>query len=117
MTKLVNLTPHLLRVQAGDVVVEVPPSGTVARVDTRAVGVGVVDLGNGLVVPAVATSFGDVTGLPAPTPGVLYLVSAVVLDRVPDDRTDVAAPDTGPSAVRDDKGQVFAVVNLRFPSR
>lgn len=54
-------------------------------------------------------TFGQVQGLPEQQPGVTFIVSAMVLDRV--NREDVVAPDTGATAVRKD-GQVWAVRGL-----
>lgn len=55
--------------------------------------------------------FGDVTGLPEPTDGVLYIVSALVLIAVKlQGRTDCVAPATGhPECVRNDKGFIVSV--------
>lgn len=51
--------------------------------------------------------FGEVSGLPAPKEGTVYIVSALVLGQCKD-RSDVVAPDTGPDAVREN-GQIRAV--------
>ncbi len=55
--------------------------------------------------------FGDVTGLPAPAAGVLYIVSALVLTAArAAGRTDCVAPATGhPDCVRSDKGFIVSV--------
>ncbi len=55
--------------------------------------------------------FGDVTGLPAPAAGVLYIVSALVLTAAKAaGRTDCVAPATGhPDCVRNDKGFIVSV--------
>lgn len=55
--------------------------------------------------------FGDITGLPEPTDGVLYIVSALVLIAVKlQGRTDCVAPATGhPECVRDEKGFIKSV--------
>ena len=55
--------------------------------------------------------FGDVTGLPAPATGVLYIVSALVLTAAKAaGRTDCVAPATGhPDCVRSDKGFIVSV--------
>lgn len=55
--------------------------------------------------------FGDITGLPEPTDGVLYIVSALVLIAVKlQGRTDCVAPATGhPDCVRNDKGFIVSV--------
>jgi len=94
---LVNLTPHVIRFTDGT---ELAPSGTVARVaasytefDARGV---------------CRAVFGQVSGVPAPEAGTLFVVSGMVSAAMPD-RDDVVAPATGhPLAVRRD-GQVWAV--------
>jgi hypothetical protein len=57
----------------------------------------------------MAPKWGEVTGLPDPQEGVIYVVSALVAGRV--QRPDVYSPDTGPDAVRE-SGQVVAVRRL-----
>lgn len=52
--------------------------------------------------------YGDVTGLPEPQDGVLYIVSAMV--KSASNRTDLVAPATGhPDCVRNDKGFIVSV--------
>ncbi|GIW55362.1 MAG: hypothetical protein KatS3mg082_1766 [Nitrospiraceae bacterium] len=101
--KFVNLTPHEVRVadQDGTVFLTIPPSGQVARVATTSVMVGEVD-----GIPIYRTALGDVTGLPEPQEGVTYVVSTLVAQVV--SRPDVVAPDTGPTAIREN-GQVVAI--------
>lgn len=55
--------------------------------------------------------FGDITGLPEPADGVLYIVSVLVLIAVKlQGRTDCVAPATGhPECVRNDKGFIVSV--------
>jgi hypothetical protein len=110
MIKIVNLTPHaiVLRGSAGDTTV--PPSGTIARVSSTP---GVLTERTGIPVPVAGpTTFGDVTGLPAPEDGTIYIVSGLVAGRVA--RSDVFAPGTGPAdnPVRDEKGNIVAVTRL-----
>lgn len=58
-----------------------------------------------------AQQFGEVTGLPAPADGVLYIVSAIVLTAAKaQGRTDCVAPATGhPLCKRDDAGHIVSV--------
>lgn len=113
MTTWKNLTPHPIRIRRSDgSEIEIPPSGLVARVAVRQVVVGEVD-----GIPIVQNEYGPVEGLPdyvwAP-PGeeqTRYIVSGLVLSRL-NDRPDVFAPDTGPTAVRDERGQIVAVARL-----
>ena len=52
--------------------------------------------------------FGRVIDLPEPVEGVTYIVSALVLAALKGSRQDVVAPDTGPTAIREN-GQIKAV--------
>lgn len=109
---MLNLTPHLIRLlnpETGEVV-ELPPSGQVARVQTTEVVTGYQVIGT-LKVPTVSKVFGEVEGLPEfVTPGCPVLVSGMVAAAMPG-VPGVYAPDTGPTAVRRD-GQVWAVTRL-----
>ena len=92
----VNLTPHAIILNDGTVF---QPSGNVARVSAT-----FTDFENGIC----RQKFGDVTGLPDPQEGTMFIVSALVLAAT--DRDDVVAPATGhPQCVRNDKGQIMSV--------
>lgn len=94
--KVINLTPHVIVLNDGT---EYPPSGEVARVSA-----GYSKFNEYGICTA---TFGAVTGLPAPAPGALYVVSGLVAAAVK--RADVVAPATGhPDAVRN-AGQVVSV--------
>ena len=99
---MLNLTPHPIRVGTKTL----PPSGTVARVQTTDMVVGTCTVTG---VPIVHRMFGDVTGLPSDS--TRCLVSALILAAVTG-RPGVYAPDTGPTAARDDRGQIVAVTRL-----
>lgn len=105
---IVNLTPHSISLadEAGNIVDTFAPSGKVVRMATSQEVVGEAVAG----VPLRRTVFGEVSGLPEPQEGVLYLVSSLIAQRV--QRADVVSPDTGPTAVRKD-GQVVAVRALQ----
>jgi hypothetical protein len=99
--KFVNCTPHALTV---DGLGTIEPSGIVPRVATQrlpATTIGGVRL--------VRTVKGAVDGLPAAADGVVLVVSGMVLDALNGSRPDVVAPDTGPDAVRNEKGHIVAV--------
>ena len=102
--RLVNLTPHPITLISPDgEQVMVPPSGTVARVAERMESLGEIVV-EGVVVPVVKRSFGEVDGVPEPEPGVLYVVSALVAEaawRV--GRSDVVGL---ADFVRDEQGRV-----------
>jgi len=103
--KIVNLTPHALKLMpAGPTgpVVTVSPSGQVARCATSRVQVDAVTA-DGIVIPVNRTQFGEVTGLPDPQPGTIYIVSALVAQAVPE-REDVFVVD---DTVRDDQGRII----------
>ena len=87
---IVNLTPHTLNIvhADGNVRVDVPPSGEVARVTTSRTQTGEV---HGL--PLFETRFGEVTGLPDAREGVLFVVSGLVAGHPSvRSRTDVWSP-------------------------
>lgn len=102
---MLNLTPHAITLIAADgTETVIPPSGRTARVTTTEEVVATLD---GL--PVVARRFGAVTGLP--DDGTPCIVSALVLSAVPG-RAGVYAPDTGPTARRNEAGQVVGVTRL-----
>ena len=113
---MINLTPHTINVVDGvdgETLVAILASGQVARVATTPLTLGTLGLPGGVVVPVTSTLYGDVTGIPAPG-GEKLIVSSVVLDSLgPEYRGQAFAPDTGPTAVRKDDGQVIAVRQFR----
>ena len=104
---MINLTPHSITIRSKDgAEITIPPSGTVARVSTTEEVVGTCPITG---APIVRRTFGEVQGLPEE--GTPCLVSALVLAAVPG-RAGVYAPDTGPTAIRNDAGQIVAVTRL-----
>ena len=98
-----NLTPHPLNVLDANGVEHVfMPTTLAARV---AVSVEAREPVEGFRVSS--QSFGEVENLPAQE-GVTYIVSALVLSALKGSRSDVVAPDTGPTAIREN-GQIKAV--------
>ena len=96
MTNFVNCTPHPIKLNDGTMF---NPSGTVARVSSS-----FTDFKDGVC----KVVYGDLTGVPDPQPGTLYIVSAMVL--AASSRTDLVAPATGhPDCVRSDKGFIVSV--------
>jgi hypothetical protein len=65
-------------------------------------------------VPVVRNTYGPVTGLVRDAQGVPLpcIVSGMVLAALPAGTINVYAPATGPTAIRDDKGQIVAVTEL-----
>lgn len=106
MTKIVNLTPHTINVQIGETVHAYPASGILARVTAKEIAAEPV-----AGVPTVQTVYGEVEGLPEPEEGVIYIVSALVGSRV-HGRVDVFGPNSGATAIRNDKGHIVAVTSL-----
>ena len=113
MKRIVNLTPHAITIKTERATHTIPPSGTIARVETRERVTGKV-----FGVPVVTRELGEVTGLPDTQDGTVYLVSSMVVDAVKKacGRIDVFAPDTGPTAIRDEAGHIVAVTRLVMAS-
>ncbi len=102
---LVNLTPHDIRVMecrdGENIGIETyKPSGLVARVAVKNKEIGSV---NG--TPINRPIYGAVENLPDPCDDHLYIVSMIVRDACPG-RKDLISPDSGPTASRDDRGQI-----------
>lgn len=88
---LINLTPHLVRIVTPTSVVEVPPSGSIARVAvTRTARSPIGACVQSDAIPVYAVQFGAVEGLPDAVDGTLLIVSAIVAGRSP--RSDVFSP-------------------------
>lgn len=106
---VINLTPHKVVVITEDEnrnpsFYEFPPSGTVARVSSTQTEVA--RIGN---ISIVKTEFGEVENLPESQENTIYIVSSLVAQALAGKRDDVVAPDTGPTAYRDEEGRITAV--------
>lgn len=99
-----NYMPHTLNIELSSGERIAIESSGVARCAVKNVQVGEVD-----GVPVVSAEYGEITGLPEPQDGVVYVVSMLVAQRA--GRADVLSPDSGPTAIREN-GQVVAVRNL-----
>jgi hypothetical protein len=127
MTKIINCTPHDINV-AGTIF---PKSGIIPRVDTIETPADDIfmcsqhcEKGNagkcGFISPeffcerfcfqTITSKKTEVTGLPDPEENTFFIVSAMVFDST--SRTDVVAPDTGKTAIRNDKGQIESVIRF-----
>lgn len=64
--------------------------------------------------PEFDSQYGEITGLPEPVEGTLYIVSGLVLSAAKaQGRTDCRGPATGhPETVRNDKGHIVSVPGL-----
>jgi len=104
MKKIVNLTTHTVKiVKDGGEIIEIPPSGQVARVELSYKEIDNVD-----GIPIIEIQYGDVIGLPKPQEGVYYVVSSVCKNAVPD-RKDVLAL----FQVQRQKGEPFLAKGFR----
>ena len=107
MTEFKNLTPHMLNIIAADgsTIYNIAPEGNdnIARVSSISNIVGTI---NGINVSR--QTFGKVMGLPDPEDGIVYVVSRMVKDRVPD-RNDVMVPG---APVRDSEGKIIGANGL-----
>lgn len=102
-----NLTPRAILVTNVDGADHTfPPSGEVARVSSSQE-----KLPNVGEFTVSKTVWGEVVGLPAPASDCVYIVSGMVVRHCAD-RPDVIAPDTGATAVRNEKGHVVAVLGF-----
>ena len=102
MKKFINLTSHTINeVTTG---LAIPASGRVARVKSSTI-----KAGEHAGVPIYSSTFGEIEGLPEPVDNVIYIVSALALNAVPD-RADVVAPG---NLQRDEKGQPIGCCGFR----
>lgn len=101
---MLNLTPHAINVNG--TIIE--PSGIIARVEMVEKVTTMTKIG----VPIVTREAGKVVGVP-PIGGEEFLVSSMVLDALSAEYTLQAfAPDTGNTAIRNEKGHIISVTRL-----
>jgi len=105
--KFKNLTPHTLNIldREENPVMEIPPSGEVARVF---VSYRKVEEING--IPIFSASYGEIVNLPEPEPGTCFIVSGMVKSAVPN-RLDVFSPG---ELVRDENGKPIGCKGLKL---
>lgn len=106
-----NCTKHDIVVRLSDGTDRVyPPSGKLAVVDPEYAPAGAYD-----GVSCVRRTFGAVI-LPVFPPSEILIVPSLVLEALKSEgkgqHNDCVAPDTGPTAIRNDKGQVIAVTRF-----
>jgi hypothetical protein len=113
--RFLNCTPHVINLrQANGLDVSFNPCGTIPRVVTSEKEVGF------NCVPLVTSETGDVTNLPdfsefsqEGTVHIFCIVSRMVLDAVkPVNGVTFVAPDSGKTAIRNEKGHIVAVTRL-----
>ena len=102
--KLVNLIGHEITI-AG--YATLPKAEKPCYVKTNQMIIGKID-----GIPIAKTEFDSIVNLPDSEDGVYYIVSRICMDYIPSGREDVFCVDTGPSALRDENGQVIAVTQL-----
>ncbi len=104
---MINLTPHDINIQTKDGIVTFPKSGIIARVNEKTKVVGKCPV---TYVDLVIKEYSEVENLPEVGH---FLVSAMVLQAAKKkEGLFLYAPDSGSSAIRDEKGQIKAVVSL-----
>ena len=104
---MLNLTPHAITIRrSSGEEITLQPALLPARVKTTEQVDSICPVAG---VPIMRRVFGSVSGLPDES--VRCIVSALVLAAVPG-RRNVFAPDSGPTAIRNESGQVVAVTRL-----
>lgn len=105
MKTIINLTPHAVNfvTDAGESILSVAPSGTIARVSSS-----ITKTGEIAGLPVTETVFGEVQDLPGQEEGVIYITSSLVAQRVPE-RNDVFIPN---ELVRNEQGKVIGCRSL-----
>jgi len=112
MSVFVNLTPHPVVIRRPDgSEFTIAPSGNVARVESFEE-----CLHDMEGIPVIRRRWGDVQPGTSIEPGKIYIVSSLVLNALEGKHSQwlpsMVAPDTGPTAIRDEKGQILAVTRL-----
>ena len=102
--KFVNLLGHDITISGYGTL---PKSEKPCKVETKQRIIGKV-----AGIPIAETHFEKIVNLPDSEDGVYYIVSRITMEFIPFDREDVFCVDTGPTAVRDENGQVVAVTQL-----
>jgi len=108
-----NYTPHdiKVRVRNGEGIITFPSKG-IARLSTKEIPAEDFFIDEIFEkIPSVRIKYGEVEGLPAPEKDVVYIVSSMVFDN--SDRTDIVSPDTGKTAIRNEKGQIQSVTRFK----
>jgi len=103
MSRFVNCTPHILNIHTVGGVAVFAPSGFVPRLEVSRQEAGYID-----GIPTVRPTMGKTIGLPAPSEGLTYIVSALVAEANPD-RKDLASPG---ELIRNGEGQPIGCKGL-----
>lgn len=104
---IINATPHAITILVNGKEQVFLPCGTVARVSVQQKEVDPI-----MGLPVVENIYGEVEDLPDFNPNEdIVLVSALVGARLQGE-PGIYMPDTGPTAVRNEKGHIVAVTRL-----
>lgn len=107
--KLINLTPHVINIHAGDKTIVVNPSGVIARLMVERISLPSVEV-DGITIPIASTILGDLVDMPPPTEGVWYIASALVAQKCTQlNREDTFYPG---ELIRNDNGFVIGCNGL-----
>ena len=131
MTKIVNCTPHSISILVDGETKTLEPSGIIPRVETTEIKADEIYCCDNnckkgkagrcgqndpmlsctrKLFSCVKQEKGEVIGLPDEEEGVFHLVSGMVFSA--SDRPDLLAPDTGKTAIRNEKGHIVSVTRL-----
>jgi hypothetical protein len=102
--KFVNLIGHDITISGYGTL---PKADNPCRVETEQMIIGKL-----AGVPIVKTEFIKLVNLPDPEDGTYFIVNRITMDFIPFGREDVFCVDTGPTAIRDEHGQVLAITQL-----
>jgi hypothetical protein len=110
MTRLVNLTPHEVRIITPEGEIVLPPTGVVARVKEIVRDVGSIEF-NGVRIPIrVKVLSEEVENLPPPEEGTIYITSYLAAEAAwRKGRTDVMSVG---DPIRNEKGEIKGVSSL-----
>ena len=116
-SKVVNATPHVIVLHIAEgIEIRYPLCGNVARVTTKDDPAGNLNDSDGTVVPLIRRTWGEITNLPELQEGQFVIVSSPVLDAAKimchPLLNRMVVPDSGPTAIRDENGQVTAVTRF-----
>ena len=102
--QLVNLTPHTLNIHSNDNVIDIAPSGEIARVTTSYNHTNTV-----AGINVYSCVYGNISGLPEPQENKIFVVSGVVKSAAIN-REDVMSPG---ELIRDENGKPIGCNGLR----